>query len=1357
MIDVKSKIENMSKEELVLFRNELKRKGFRLSDDNQILRRKAKNEDSASLIKTIPEMEDFETSHAQRRLWVLDQLKEKSIIYNMPTAFYLKGEFNEVAFQKSFSYVLERHESLRTVFISKAGEPRQKILHKPDFKAEIIDLRESENKQGKIEEFAKKDISEQFDLEKGPLIRFKILRLDKDLCLIFFNMHHIISDGWSMNILTFDLLKSYNCFRLKKTPDLQELKIQYKDYSAWQSSMLESSKLKEQKRYWLEKLSGEIPSLNLPSENVRPSVMSYNGNCIEFLIPDDICKRINDLCNKNQISIFIMLQALLKVLFYRYTGQEDIILGSPIAGRVHEDLNSQIGCYINTLVFRDNVKSELTFTDFLKSVGETCFDAFNNQDYPFDKLVEDLDIKRDISRSPLFDIMLIVQNNDVTDISFDGLEITPFDSENPTSKFDLSLYFSENENGLECSFEYNCDIFSSARIKSMKDHFKTLINSVLENPDLKVKDLEIISQEEKNKLLYQFNDTKNDYSYDKTIIDLFEEQVVKTPQKIAVVFDDIQLTYKELNEKANIVGQYLRINYNIQPDDLVGVLLERSEKMIIALWGIIKSGAAYVPIDPNYPEERVDFILKDASPKVVISNNSEGIYLSISKILESENSIADLEHLSDSGNLAYVIYTSGSTGKPKGTLIEHGSLANRLDWMQRNYSIGLGDVILQKTTYTFDVSVWELFWWSLYGSTVCLLNPGGESDPEAIIDAIEKNNVSVIHFVPSMFNQFLSNINSNKSLDRIKSLNYIFSSGEELKLEYVKKSELIIKQNKSKLVNLYGPTEATIDVTYFNCENPSSLIPIGKPISNTSLYIIDKVDNLTPIGISGELCISGAGLARGYLNRPDLTSEKFTVNPFDSNKRMYRTGDLARWLPDGNIEYLGRIDNQVKIRGFRIELGEIENTINQFEEVQEAIVLLKNISSGNRILCAYIVLKKDAKDNVKNQLKTILPHYLIPDSFCIIKKMPINLNGKIDRNALLSIKKDTRKQSRLLPKNYYENTIAKIWEDILGIDELFIEDDFFEIGGNSINIIQVANRIREELDFNMPTANLMVYTTIKDLSEHLTNLDKCNNKNLKHVFKLNKSKSTKKIFIIHGADADIFYYRHLAKELEDEYCIYGIQPEGLDGKKPLPSSYFQMIYNYIEEIKLVQDKGPYILAGYCIGGYFANCIVKLFEIQGISVKALIHLNMDQFISKKFRNKTILYTKVLEAVDKLRRLLRRDESFTLKTYMKLIPKMTPISKERQMELLNDKEALAYYFKHDLPWKSLFMHWGFVKSPILWIRAIEDNDMPEHKLDLLKEMVKSPVEFHDVPGAHKTLLQPPLVSNVSNVIKNYLRII
>ncbi len=1024
-------------------------------------------------IPSINNQDSYDISNAQRRLWVLDQFEKDSVVYNMPAAFILEGKLKTDAFRQAYSYMLERHESLRTVFIEENGEPKQKILKNPDFDIDIIDLRDSLDVEKEARVISEKDLQTPFNLEVGPLVRFTIMELEDEKFLLLFNMHHIISDGWSMNIFIKEFLVSYGSFKEGNTPELAPLRIHYKDYSAWQNALLDSPEMDNQREYWLDKLSGDLPVLVPPSDNIRPVTQTFNGNSIGFVLPAEINSALNGLCLETKSSMFMMLQALVKVLFHRYTGQEDIILGSPVAGRVHEDLENQIGFFVNTLSFRDTIEGGLTFKEFLVSVKKTCTDAFDNQDYPFDSLVEELNIKRDLSRSPLYDVMVVLQNNETAAaVELDGLKLSPYNTENTISKFDMSFNFSESGEGLFCGIEYNTDIYSEDRIKRMVDHLRLLISSVLDNPESKVKDLDIIPVDEMNLLLNVFNDTKTDYPADKSIIDLFEDQVDNTPDNIAVVFEDVELTYRELNEKANIVGHYLRDNYEIEPDDLVGVMLNRSERMIIVLLGILKSGAAYLPLDPEYPVDRIEYMLKDSYPKVVLRERDSDFendieILDINDVLQSDKSVENPGKITTPNNLAYVIYTSGSTGKPKGVMIENRNVINLSFWHINEFELSQVDVVSQYASMSFDASVWEIIPSLISGASIHVIKHENRMNLDILASYFKKNLISVSFLPTPIYEKF-------QRRENLK-LRVLLTGGDKLES---------YSTNNYKLYNNYGPTENSVVSTFHRVENNSRNIPIGSPISNTIVYIIDKNYNPTPLGVPGELCISGDGLARGYLNKPELTAEKFVENPFLSGDRMYRTGDLARWLPDGNIEFLGRIDNQVKIRGFRIELGEIENSLLQHHEISSATVVAKEVIDGDKQLVAYFVSDKEVEPfELRSFLKRSLPDYMIPSFFVDMEKLPLTPNGKIDRKALPEVDGSVGIcVEYVAPSNVIQEKLVEIWQDVLGIERIGIHDNFFDLGGHSLKATKVVSRIDKDLDVDIALRDIFESQTIEALS-----------------------------------------------------------------------------------------------------------------------------------------------------------------------------------------------------------------------------------------------------------------------------------
>lgn len=1025
----------------------------------------------------IPEIEiatSYPLSHSQKRFWVLDQLEDNNTAYNIHGSFYLEGLFSEEIFEKAYHYILERHESLRTVFILEDGEPRQKILDSRSFNISIIDIRECSNTQEEILRYSEKDIQTVFNLEKGPLFRFTVLRISDKKYLILFNMHHIISDGWSLNILIRDFLLSYNCFTNGRVPELEPLRIQYKDYSSWQNSSIESSDLLNQKKYWLNKLAGEIPVLNLPCDNIRPAFQTFNGTRYDFSLSNDVLIGMKDLCRDNGVSLFMMLNALLKTLFYRYTNQEDIIIGSPIAGRIHDDLKDQIGLYINTLALRDSINSEAKFTHFLKQVSTTCLEAFQNQDYPFDRLVEELNLKRDLSRSPLFDVMLVFQNDEKTEIEFEGLELTPHDVEDSISRFDIVFEFTETDTELFGSLEFNTDIYTVDRIKKLTEHFEVLVKSVLTSPDSKISELEIIPEEEKQLLIDTFNNTFTPVSEDKTITNIFEASVKKFPENTAIVYKGRQFSYEYINERSNKVAWYLINNFNIGSGDLVAVIMDRSEKMIITLLGVLKAGGAYIPIDPEFPKGRIDYMVEDSNPKVIVTDTIIEDILSTD--ISCENPIRSIE----SKNLAYVIYTSGSTGKPKGTLITHGNVVNFIKGITDRIDFNIDKTILSVTTFSFDIFVLESFLPLSIGQKIVLANNEEQSDPYALWELIEKNSVDMIQTTPSRMKMLTS---ENPLLSKLPQLTDIMVGGEAFPQQLLDKLKSSYNGN---IFNMYGPTETTVWSTLSNL-NESDFVHIGKPIANTQIYILDSNKQLVPQGVFGELYISGKGVSLGYLNKPELTKEKFIENPFNSKDRIYHTGDSARWLKDGNIEFRGRLDNQVKIRGYRIELGEIEHVLTSHSSITTSLIIDKEDANGDKFLIAYYVSNSDIdQSELRHFLGKSLPAYLIPSYFISITSIPLLPNGKTDRKGLPEPDGSlTSGKEYVPPESDIEENLANIWADVLRVDKIGVNDNFFDLGAHSLKALGAISRINKELEKTISLKEVFTNPTVRELSKVL--------------------------------------------------------------------------------------------------------------------------------------------------------------------------------------------------------------------------------------------------------------------------------
>ena len=1061
----------------------------------------AKPEESAHQFNVLraEKREYYPVSSPQMRLFILNNMNGGTR-YNMPFAMLVEGKLDIEKLEKAFSLLVQRHEVFRTSFQMIDGNPVQRIYDEGELKINIIEIKEDILEEQEYADEIKNLMNrfiKPFELDKAPLVRVGLAKLGEEKYLLMLDIHHIISDGVSTGILTREFIELY------RGDELPGPQFTYKDYALLQQEASYKEALKKQEEYWINRFQGEIPILDMPLDFRRPSVQDYQGANIRFKADSILTDKLKKLASNTGSTLYMVLLGVYYLLLYKYTGQEDIVVGSPVAGRPRAEFENVMGMFVNTLAMRNFPCSCKSFLEFLKEVRESCYEAYDNQDYQFEELIEKLVVKRDLSRNPLFDTMFVLQNMGIEGLELDGLKFTacPFDS--METKFDIVLGGVEEEGELLFSLEYAAVLFRTQTIERMGEHFIRLLEEVASNPEKKLCELDMLTKAEKEQILVGFNDTQQEYPRNKTLHHIFEEQVAKTPDRIAAVFGNEELTYAQLNAKANMLSRLL-MKKGVKGDSIVGMMTERSLEMIIGIMGILKAGGAYLPISPSYPKDRIEYMLSDSGAGILLTQES------IKDMVDFKGEIVCIDnkdiYTGDWSNpnsssspdyLAYVIYTSGSTGKPKGAMIEHFSIVNRLHWMNKKYPLGLEDVILQKTPYTFDVSVWELLWWSFAGSKVCFLPPGEEKDPTAIAAAIEKYKITTIHFVPSMLNIFMDYIENWEGQRDLSSLRRVFASGEALAVNQVERFNKLLAPNNTVLINLYGPTEAAVDVTYFDCPSSGSLdiVPIGKPIDNIKMYVLDKHLNLQPVGIPGELYISGDGVGRGYLNRPDLTREKFIQDPFtcinSKVQRMYKTGDLARWMLDGNIEYLGRTDFQVKIRGFRIEPGEIEAKLIKHDAVKEALVIAVKNNEGEFNLCAYLVCYgKIDVPVLRRFLLEDLPEYMVPAYFVQLGNMPLSPNGKIDRKALPEPEGQVKTKFYVPPCNDTEAQLKAIWQDLLGITNISVNDDFFELGGHSLKAMMLVSRIHKVLAVDIPLREVFRAPTIRKLALYVKSTEK---------------------------------------------------------------------------------------------------------------------------------------------------------------------------------------------------------------------------------------------------------------------------
>ncbi|HEX6101030.1 MAG TPA: amino acid adenylation domain-containing protein [Thermoanaerobaculia bacterium] len=906
-------------------------------------------------------------SFAQERLWFINQLEPDSAGYNVPGAVLLRGELDADRLDQAFNLIIERHESLRTIFPSRDGRVQQQILDRLDFKLERIDLSRSSARDEEARSLCQADAARPFDLASGPLIRGKVIKLADDEHILMLNMHHIVSDGWSLGVMIQELTLILEAFREGRGPKLPVLPIQYADYSVWQRQWLDESGLLEQQlAYWQQKLAGAAERLDLATDYPRPSMQSFAGATHAFALDGQLAGQLKHLAEQQGGTLYMVLLAAFKTLLHRYTGQNDICVGSPIANRRYGETEGLVGMFANILALRSQVEGDDPFTELLAKIKATCLEAYEHQDAPFEKVVDAVSPQRNLAISPLFQVAFVLQNIDMGEADS---HVQPYRLESGISKFDLTLTLAETSGGLSGVIEYSTALYKPATIERMAEHFTALCRSVTARPAARVREQEILGETEKHRLLAELNATRVAYPTDQCLHELFIAQVEAHAHKTAVVSGEDRLTYQQLYDRSRDLALYLQ-SQGVGPDSLVGVCMERSLEMVVALYGILAAGGAYVPLDPEYPDDRLEHMVRDSRAAVVLTQ--EALRGKLAALVDAETRVIAVDAqwpeigervdaLKAAGvalredvaphHLAYVIYTSGSTGRPKGVMNEHRGVVNRLLWMQDAYGLNEQDAVLQKTPYSFDVSVWEFFWPLFTGATLVMAQPGGHKDPAYLAETIRRHGITTLHFVPSMLGVFLEHAEAL----RCPSLRRVVCSGEALPSALARR--FAERLPHATLYNLYGPTEAAVDVTACTCpktEIPNA-IPIGRPIANTQIHILDRYGALVPAGVVGELHIAGVQVARGYLNRPELTAERFVPDPFsaEADARMYKTGDLARWLDDGNIEYLGRNDFQVKLRGFRIELGEIEARLAEHEGVREAVVVAREDTPGDKRLVAY--------------------------------------------------------------------------------------------------------------------------------------------------------------------------------------------------------------------------------------------------------------------------------------------------------------------------------------------------------------------------------------------------------------------
>lgn len=1037
----------------------------------------------------------FPASFAQQRLWFLDQLDAGTAAYNLPRAFQIVGPLDVDVLTRAFWTVVSRHAPLRTIFDWVDGEARQIVLSDLNLNIPVVDLSDlpPEEREAEALRMVCEEGKKPFNLSEGPLLRVCLVRLQPDRHTLVLVIHHIVTDGWSISILFREVTTCYAAFIRNQTPDLPEISIQYAEYAQWQREHMSGALLASEVEHWKNKLEGAQTLLDLPTDFPRPSTHSWRGSSERVTLDRTNLVKLKALAQVESSTLFMVSMAAFQALLWRYTNQESILVGTPVAARNEVEIENMIALFVNTLVFRVDFKDNLTFRNLIRQVRSFALEAYSHQDVPFEKLVEELVPQRSLDIHPLFQVMFTFQNIPKQIFEIPGLTIKEMAFEAGIAKFDLSVEVWD-DGEFHCQFEYNTDIFERSTIQRMLRHFEKLVNSALENPDLPIAKLAIISAEERNQVLTGWNQTAAEYPHNLTIHRAFEEQAQGTPNATALLCEQRTWSYRKVNEDANQLAHRL-VEHGVSAGSLVGVFLPRSAEAVIALLGALKTGAAYVPLDPAYPSERLQFMIEDASLSAIVTHSSiqdqlpqsakNVVVLDRDEQLRREPTI-NLARTVSSDERAYVIYTSGSTGVPKGVEGIHRASLNRFAWMWRTYPFKPREVCCQKTNIGFVDSIWEIFGPLLAGVCNIIIPQEVVRDPEELLQLLARERVSRIVLVPSLLRTLLDHAPDLRQ--RVPDLKLWSCSGEVLPAALAKRFREAFPE--ALLLNIYGSSEVAADVTCHEVTDRDlvSSAAIGKPISNTQVYLLDESLNPVPVGMRGQIFVGGDGLSRGYLNRPELTAERFLTNWLapELSARLYRTGDLGRFRGNGEIEYLGRVDNQIKLRGQRLELGEIESVLASHAAVHQAVVSLTGESEQQK-LSAHIVMKEGSSipgaGELRRYLRTKLPEHMVPANYWRIEKVPQLPSGKVNRAALANTGVALVDREELVaPRNDAEAKLAEIWRELLKVEQVGIEQNFFELGGHSLLVLQVTARIRRIFEVELPVRCVFEAPTIAGLA-----------------------------------------------------------------------------------------------------------------------------------------------------------------------------------------------------------------------------------------------------------------------------------
>jgi amino acid adenylation domain-containing protein len=1318
----------------------------------------------------------FPTSFAQRRLWFVHQLEPDSPSYNVTTALWLSGDLDVPALERSLATLVARHETLRTTFRLAEGEPVQAVA--PELRLELPVADRSAvpvpDREAEVQRLIQEEARRPFELERGPLLRARLIRLAPDEHALILIVHHIVFDGWSAGVLSRELSECYRAFSTGEAPRLPELPVQYADYAVWQREWLTGEPFERQLAYWRTQLAGAPAVLELPTDFPRPRVQSSRGATEKRLLSRGLLEKLTALSQQEGATLFMTLLAGFQLLLSRYTGQEDIVVGSPIANRTRSELEHLIGFFVNSLALRTDVSGDPSFRELLRRVRGVAIGAYAHQDIPFEGLVGELRPERVGDRNPFFQVMFVLQNAPRTKLTLPGIRLRSLPRRTGTSKFDITLHMHQLSQGLTASLEYNTDLFEPGTITRMLSHLERLFEEVVADPDRRLSAISLLTADQRREMLVEWNRTDRVFPADRCVHQLFESQAAHRPDAAAVEDGSECLTYGELNRRANRVARFLR-RRGVGPEVRVGVALERSADLVVALLAVLKSGGAYVPLDPSHPSERLGLILKDAGVSLLLTR--AGVLPNLPAALSvlgldsdrariEEESDENLEHQASAENLAYVMYTSGSTGRPKGIAIPHRAIA-RLVCNTDYAQLTAADRVAQVSNASFDAATFELWGALLNGARLVIIPRDVTLSPGAFAAEIRERGISAMFLTTTLFNQLVSEVP-----DVFLSVRHVLFGGEAADPRSVR--AVLAKGRPERLLNAYGPTEATTFATWQlvrEVAEEALTVPIGVPIANTRAYVLDRHLEPVPLGIPGELYLGGPGLARGYLGRPALTAERFVPDPFraELGGRLYRTGDRVRRRADGTLEFMGRIDGQIKLRGFRIEPGEIESVLAKHPAVRDCLVVLRDDPPGRRELVAYLVPRVTSTNgsrvsatDLRNHLRAALPEYMVPSAFVVLEALPLSPNGKLDRRALPPPeRRGDSEVSFVPPATPVEKALARQWQELLGVEPVGLGDNFFELGGHSLLAVKLFAEIERVFGRRLPLSTLFQASTLGQLAEVLSQTPGPDSDSTLALLRRGKG-SSPPLFMVHLHYGDVMEYRELVSRLQPDQTVYGCEAPVGGPEEPALRTLEELASYHVRQIRQRQPTGPYLLCGLCWAGLVAFEMASQLREAGAEVSLLALIDSPypgadraQPIHHRARSRVRKVWRL--TVQNLRRLGALEPQavpgFLRQRLVNIVMRVAGVTAFRWS--VRFQRALLPAFR-EMPKALLHAGWGYRPRPypgrITLFRAVGNGSRRgADPFAGWSQVAAGGVEVYEVAGGHNTMMREPHVESLATQLQ------